>query len=268
MKHSLVRVARAGLKMVSVVVDPFLGPFHGPRILIYHQVGVDLGREMEVSTEAFSRQLDWMQRHGEIVDLETAILRRMETDADRLFVLTFDDGFEDVFINAFPLMRHRGIPFTLYLTTQPIETGESIDPKFPDARPLAWDQVNEMIATGLVTVGAHTHTHPNLRLVAEDRIDLELGTADDLILLRTGITPRHFTYPWGSWSDRADRFVRDRYESATVGSSPINGSDDTFRLTRLPVQRSDMPVFFRRRMRRGLRVESRVREVRDGSRRH
>ena len=78
-------------------------------------------------------------------------------------MLTFDDGFEDVYHNAFPLMKERGLPFTLYLTTNPIETGEPLDPRYPEAKPLTWDQINEMAGTGLVTIGAHTHTHPDLQ---------------------------------------------------------------------------------------------------------
>ena len=81
-------------------------------------------------------------------------------------VLTFDDGFEDVYDNAFPLLRERGIPFVLYLSTLPIETGEPLNLHYPEARPLMWDQINEMIDSGLVTVGAHTHTHPDLRTLA------------------------------------------------------------------------------------------------------
>ena len=155
MRRRVKRLARVTLKAVAAAVDPLFGPLPGPRILIYHQVGGNSGREMEVSTRTFGKQLDWMQTNGEIVDLETAIGRRGEPDAAKLFVLTFDDGFEDVYHNAFPLMKERGIPFTLYLTTRPIETGEPLDPRYPDARPFTWDQVNEMAATDLATIGAH-----------------------------------------------------------------------------------------------------------------
>ena len=61
------RLLKVAAKAVFALVDPLFGPFPGPRILIYHQVGVNFGREMEVSTDTFRRQLDWMQSHGEIV---------------------------------------------------------------------------------------------------------------------------------------------------------------------------------------------------------
>lgn len=265
MRRRLKRVTRIVLKGAAVAVDPLFGKFPGPRILIYHQVGISLGREMEVSTENFIGQLDWIEERGEIVNLETAIARRGEPKADKLSVLTFDDGFEDVYHNAFPHMRARGIPFTLYLTTMPIETGEPLDPRYPGARPLTWDQVNEMIATGLVTVGAHTHTHPDLRNTPADVVADELDTSNEVILENTGSVPRHFTYPWGWWSETADPLVRERYETATVGStSPITMESDLMTLGRFPVQSSDGMTWFTRRTKRGLRLENAVRRRRAG----
>jgi peptidoglycan/xylan/chitin deacetylase (PgdA/CDA1 family) len=263
MRRQLKRTARVALKAASAAIDPLLGPFPGPRILIYHQVGVDFGREMEVSTEAFAEHIDWMQANGEIVDLETAIERRGEPDADKLFVLTFDDGFEDVYDNAFPLMKERDIPFTLYLTTRPIETGEPIDPRYPGAKPLTWDQVNEMAATGLVTAGAHTHTHLNLRSATVDQIADELDTSNELIFKRTGISPRHFTYPWGWWSEAAHRAVSSSYESATLGSgSPLSDSTDIHCLSRVPLQRTDGARLALFKLRFGGRTEDQLRRLR------
>ena len=265
MVYQLKHAARVALKVLSVAVDPLFGSFPGPRIFIYHQVGTNLGREMEVPTDVFTEQLDWLHDHGEIVDLDTAIERRGEPDADRLVVLTFDDGFQDVYENAFPLMEQRGTPFTLYLTTRPIETGEPIDPRFPGARPLAWDQVNEMLASGLVTIGAHTHSHPDLRTVAPDIIAEELDTSNRLIHDRTGSIPRHFTYPWGWWSETADALVRERYATATVGTtSPTVAGSDLFTLGRFPVQASDGMVWFTRRIRGGFRLENSIRRRRAG----
>ena len=66
-----------------------------------------------------------MQAHGEIVDLETAIERRGEPDADKLFVLTFDDGFEDVYHNAFPLLKERGAAVHAVPDDQPDRDGRA-----------------------------------------------------------------------------------------------------------------------------------------------
>ena len=153
-------MARIAAKSVFAAADLFFGSWPGPRILIYHQIGAGSGRQMDLAPDIFRGHVDWLQSQGRIVGLGDALSGADDLDADRTFVLTFDDGYADFYENAFPYLRDRGIPFTLYLTSGHIETGE---PLHADDRPLTWDMVVEMVETGLVTLGAHTHTHPDLR---------------------------------------------------------------------------------------------------------
>jgi len=230
-----------------------LGAWPGPRILIYHQVGSGSGRQMDVSVEMFARQLEWLKKNGRIVSLEKALAQADSPEAEKNFVLTFDDGYEDMYRNAFPLLKEGSIPFTLYLTTRPIEEGE---PLAPGDRPLSWEQVGEMVETGLVTVGSHTHSHPDLRLLSPPEVEGELATADSLIERRIGVAPAHFAYPKGYWAPQAEEFVRSRYDTAVLGAGqPVTASSDRHRLHRVPVQRSDGFFFFVRKLRRGMRLE-------------
>ena len=249
---------RIAAKTLFVAGDLLLPRLTGPRILIYHQVGSGRTHEMNITVQAFRRQLDWMQSYGEIINLEDAIRRRGEPNSNRLFVLTFDDGYADVFANAFPLLQRRGIPFTLYLTSGPIESPESFQ-GWP-GEPLTWQQVREMVGSGLVTVGAHTHSHRDLRGLAKGAIAEDLNRSNEIIQSRCDSRPRHFTYPWGLWSSEADPIVRATYRSATLGSGPaISGSSDAYTLHRLPIQRSDLSTLFRRKVRDGGRTENRIR---------
>lgn len=231
----------------------------GPRVLIYHQVGAELGRQMEVTTRNFRRQLDWLSRNRQVVDLETAIAQWQEPGSDHLAVLTFDDGYRDTYETAFPLLSELGLPFTLYLATEPVETGIPLGPS-EGAPPLTWDQISDMIGSGLVTVGAHTHRHVDLRYLAANEIEMELTRSDELIESRLGIQPVHFAYPWGYWSAEAEPFVRRRYRSAVLGGTPRpQSAPDPLRLHRYPVQRSDGFSSFEPRLVGGFRLEEAVR---------
>ena len=252
---SLVRLAA---KSVFAAGDLLLPRLRGPRILIYHQVGTNLGREMEVTRQDFVSQLDWMQNSGRIVPFETALAARGAEGSDKLYVLTFDDGYRDVYEMAWPLLQERQLPFLLYLTTAPIESQRPLGHE--QAEPLEWDQIGEMLASGLLTLGAHTHTHPDLRLCETNEIELELATCDGIIEKRTSHRPRHFAYPWGYWSERADAVTRLRYETAALGGPVVSDPfTDGHLVPRLPVQRSDGFGFFKARMRNGLRLEERTR---------
>jgi peptidoglycan/xylan/chitin deacetylase (PgdA/CDA1 family)/Mrp family chromosome partitioning ATPase len=254
--HGLTRKAA---KTVFAAADAGKGVFPGPRLLIYHQIGATLGREMEVDASTFRQQLDWLASHGDVVALEEALLRVKEADSHRLFVLTFDDGYEDMYRHAFPLLTERGLPFTLYLTTDPVERQALITPGAL-ASPLSWEQVGEMLDSGLMTLGSHTHHHVDLRDLEPGRIVDELDTADRLIYQRTGIKVQHFAYPKGYWSEVAEPFVRERYVTAVLGAGePVTDTTDPHRIHRIPIQKSDGMAFFRRKMKSGMRMEESVR---------
>jgi len=254
------RAARIAGKALFVGVDTFFSRLTGPRILLYHQVGTDLGQEMEVSLEAFQAQLDWIERMGRVVDIETALSSRHSPEGDGTFVITFDDGYSDVFRFAFPLLRGRGLPFTLYLNTRPLETGLPLRLE-SGAEPLTWSEVETMMDSGLMTVGSHTHSHVDVRRMGTDAVAEELDKCDRLIEERMGDPPRHFAYPWGYWSDSAEKLVRERYETAALAAvSSINAKTDPYRLPRIPIQKSDGIAFFKRKIRTGLRAEEWIRQ--------
>ncbi|MEX1125917.1 MAG: polysaccharide deacetylase family protein, partial [Acidimicrobiia bacterium] len=188
-----------------------------------------------------------------------AITRWSDSGSERLVVLTFDDGYRDTYTTAFPLLHEDGLPFTLYLATDSIETGRPLGPP-EKAEPLSWDQIGMMLGSGLVTVGAHTHRHLDLRYLSVDEVEDELGTSDDLIETRLGVRPTHFAYPWGFWSPSADSAVSRRYASAALGGSarPPNRPEPHL-LHRYPVQLSDGYRFFGARLRGGLRLEETIR---------
>ncbi len=250
---------RTTAKLGFAAADVLFGSFPGPRILIYHQIGAGTGRQMEVTREAFTAQLDWLVANGSVVGLDDAIELRGRAGDERSFVLTFDDGYEDFFRHGYPELVKRHLPFTLYLTTHPVETGEPLTPG-GRADPLSWGQVEEMYQSGAMTLAAHTHRHRDLRHLEQDAVEEDLAACDELLERRMGLRPRHFAYPWGYWSPSAHEVVRRRYSSATLGSGPgISESTDPLLLNRIPVQLGDSHFIFRRKMRTGLRLEDMVR---------
>ena len=254
-KRAIRFVAKSGFAAADVVRRDMAGP----RILIYHQVGAGIGRQMEVSEQNFRSQIDWIEGNGAVVSLESALDGDVNPTADRRFVVTFDDGYRDVFDNAWPILRDRRLPFTLYLTTDPVETGVALTPGGA-ADPLEWSQIREMLDSGLMTLGAHTHTHRDLSTLDIVSVREEIERSNELITMRTGVVPVHFTYPWGYWSRDADGVVREFYETATLGSGPeITHDTDPFLVNRVPVQLSDGMLFFRAKMVGGMGLEDVVR---------
>ena len=258
-RTALDRVVKQSVKALAAVADPLFGDFGGPRLLVYHQIDAGLGREMEVTAGAFESQIDWLRSHMDIVSLDEAWQRRSEPDADRLAVLTFDDGYDDMVRLAYPTLKRHELPFTLYLTTHPTEYGEALFPG-GQAEPCTWDQVEELATSGLMTLGAHTHRHLDMRTIDVEQARDDLGTSNELIESRMGIAPAHFCYPYGYWSEAGHQAVEERYSTAVLGSGPpLGAATDPLKIPRVPVQLSDGMVWFKRKMRSGLQLEDRLR---------
>lgn len=244
---------RTAAKLAFAAADLFLGHWPGPRLLIYHQIGAGNGRQMDLDPGLFRRQVDWLRRSGRVVDLDAALRDPDAPDAHKDFVITVDDGYADFYENGFPVLREHGLPFLLYLTTSPIETGEPLQ---AGDRPLDWDQVGDMVTSGLMTVGAHTHTHPDFRGLSEAEIESEITVSNELIERRTGLSPRHFAYTKGYWDPTAEAVIRRHYDTAVLGGGPpVSGSTDRYRLARVPVQQGDGYFLFKRKVSRGMRLE-------------
>lgn len=66
--------------------------------------------------------------------------------------ISFDDVDVSVYRNAFPILKKYQIPFTLFLIA-----GRVGDPDFENFSLATWDQIQEMVDSGLATVGSHTY---------------------------------------------------------------------------------------------------------------
>jgi glycosyltransferase involved in cell wall biosynthesis/peptidoglycan/xylan/chitin deacetylase (PgdA/CDA1 family) len=100
----------------------------GSSVFMFHRV-LPQGEEcydpeMAISKEAFGEILGWLRANFRVVSLDELVRRRGESlDQKRpACAITFDDGWVDNFVHAFPLLRERGLPATIFLPSQFIGT--------------------------------------------------------------------------------------------------------------------------------------------------
>lgn len=219
------------------------GPARGASLLIYHRVGGGTTNELDLEVGAFRRQLEILDDH-DVVSLDAALDRLDAGDVSPSVVLTFDDGFADVYENAWPLLRDHRMPFTIYVATDYMGTAmkwEGATATGPAGQGLAWGQLEEMVASGLCTLGNHTHRHARPEQLTEDELDICTESVQE----RLGVTPQHFTYPWGIAVPAMEPALRARFRSASTGELGRNlPGVDPMRLRRIPVRRTDPEGFF------------------------
>ncbi|MGQ0669639.1 MAG: polysaccharide deacetylase family protein [Actinomycetota bacterium] len=206
-------------------------------ILLYHRVGAGR-REIDLPVTAFEYQLETIVGRSRVISLDTAL----GGDGSGGVVLTFDDGFRDFYDHALPLLVRYKLPAVLYLATGLVAE----DAASAAREALVWSQLEEAVATGLVAIGAHTHSHADLSRASESVAEAEMLGAQDLIEDRLQVSCRHFAYPRSVASPEAERAARRLFDSAALlWGTNRRGRVDPYRLARVPVLRSDSPFFFR-----------------------
>ncbi|HEX7277309.1 MAG TPA: polysaccharide deacetylase family protein [Acidimicrobiales bacterium] len=225
----------------------------GLTVLIYHRVGGGTPDELDTPAAAFATHLDVLAGH-EVVSMDAALDRLDAGDERPTVVLTFDDGFADVHTHAWPLLAERRLPFTVYPVAGSV--GGTIKWEGGTAKAagaaLSWEQLEELAASGLCTVGNHTWSHPRPQGLTED----ELDRCSDEIEARLGVRPRHFAYTWGIEVPGMRPALATRFRSAVTGTVGRNGPDaDRLALRRVPVRASDPIEFFRAKLSGGLVAE-------------
>ena len=232
-------------------------------ILMYHSVSDNLfGRthpyyQINTSPLVFARQMRWLRRNGyRTMDL-TEMLAALETgqDVSKRMVLTFDDGYQDFYTDAFPVLRQCGFGATVFLTTDRIKDAplrlEGVDY-------LTWREVRDLHAEG-IRFGSHTVTHPDLRSLGPDQIDYELAYSKDTIEQRLGTPIESFAYPFAFPEEDQGfaRFLMDVLENQGFdnGVSSIIGracpGNNPFFLPRLPINSWDDALLLRAKLEGG-----------------
>ena len=228
-------------------------PAAGATLLIYHRVGGGTPDERDLPTDEFEAQVEELTRHR-VVTLDAALDALDAGDDTPTVVLTFDDGFVDVYSTAYPLLRDAGLPFTLYVTTAYLD-GMMHWPGSMSQHPgpaLTWQQLEELAGDPLVTIGNHTHTHARPENLSAE----ELDRCSELLEERLGVVPQHYCFTWGKPVPDAVPLLQERFRSAATGIVGRNQpGTDRLQLHRVPVRGTDPLPFFRTKLRGGLGPE-------------
>ena len=201
-------------------------------ILTYHSID-DSGSPISISAAAFQRHVDFLSSGA----VNVVPLSAIQDAADESVAITFDDGLTNFAEQAWPRLRERGLPATLFVVTA--RAGEENDwegrrdTRVPHSKLLGWDELRKLAGEGL-ELGSHSRAHPHLDRVADARLIEEIeGSADDLTRL-AGVRPQSFCYPYGSFDERAVSAVARTYQRAcTTQLAALGSRESAHRLPRL-----------------------------------
>lgn len=228
---SLLVASAVGFATGRGAARPIASPTVHVPVLVYHSVAPHHAgetrdqREYDVAPDVFRRQLELL-RDGRIrvIPLASLVdcLERGGTIAAPSVVLTFDDGWQNQFDNAFPRLREFGDTATFFVFTNPIGR---------DRRWMTWDELRALAAAGM-TIGSHSVTHPYLSSLSAKALADEVGRSKRVIETRLDEPVEFFAYPFGEHTAALDAAVRAAgYRAARVFGGGANHLDsDLFQL--------------------------------------
>ena len=207
-------------------------------ILVYHHVDTTTPASTSVTPGRFSSHLDLLASAGyRVIPLADVVeaLRSGKSLRERAVVLTFDDAYRSVYTEAFPRLRRRSWPFTVFVYTDAVDRRH--------ANTMSWTQLREIEAGG-GTVGNHSRTHDHLvrRREVETRAQWRSRVSADILwaqrrLEEELVAPLDvFAYPYGEFAEDLEDLVR-ALGLAALGqhSGPVGPATGIERIPRFPV---------------------------------
>ncbi len=217
-----------------------------PPVLCYHRVGgpLELG-VTRVSPKVFRRQMHSLAKAGwKTLSLAefTAALRPAQSairNPQSAFLLSFDDGYQELADHAYPVISEVGFTATTFLITDYIGRPNAWDIQYTrePLRHLDWKAIEAWKARGF-EFASHTATHARLTWLDDVRVTDELARSRETLSKRLGDCPA-VAYPFGAVDERVARLTKGAgYSLGFDGVAGIEG--DPLRLSRVPVYMWDL----------------------------
>ena len=141
-------------------------------------------------------------------------------------VVTFDDGYQDVYKNVFPFMKAKGFPFTIFVSTELISS---------DYKTYCnWNQIIEMSENPIVTIGSHGKHHIDLTSLNYGEEKNELLKSKEDLESKLKLSVEFFAYPLGSTNEKICIEAAENYKLAFIDNNYIY-KEDRFRIPRVSI---------------------------------
>ena len=212
-------------------------------IAMYHSVNPAALPEnrIAVSAQTFERQMHFLKRHHyNVLPLESIakLIKERKKIPPKTIAITFDDGYKDNYIYAFPVLKKYNLPATIFIIVNEVDR--------PQNDRLNWKEIKEMQDSGPVTFGSHTLSHPLLtEIKSEEDLKNEIFGSKKILEEKLGCKVNAFSYPAGRFNDKIKQLVKDAGYEFAVATNPGKklADDDIFALKRLRISENANNLF-------------------------
>lgn len=223
----------------TTTVPPTIPPEKKPLalrvpILLYHYVehvkdpGDTIRQKLDIYPEVLESQIKTLKNDGytfvSMADVATALDKEQPLPAKPI-ILTFDDGYRDFYTDVLPILEKENTKATVYVISG--FTGRPNNMTFA--------QLQKVVASGLVEIGAHTIHHVDLSHASVRLATEEIADSKTQLEKLLGVTVTSFAYPDGRFNTKTVELVQSAGYTTAVSTHPGTEitTDNRFVLYRL-----------------------------------
>jgi poly-beta-1,6-N-acetyl-D-glucosamine N-deacetylase len=200
-------------------------------VIMYHDVKKKKDVSYDVPPKKFRAQMESIREAGFTpisMDQLHAHLTENKPLPSKPILLTFDDGYLGNYEEAYPILKEFKYPAVFFIVPSYVGVKTSKDH-------VTWEQLKEVVKDGLVTVEAHTMTHPvDLSKLEEAKLRREVFESKAVLEKKLGIAVNYFAYPTGNRDERVVALTKEAgYRMAfTMDEGYAGESSDILQLNR------------------------------------
>ncbi len=237
-------------------------------MLMYHHVNPHKGDMVTITPEVFGGQMLYLHKAGYrtlTLDELTSYISGNIAVKEKSVVVTFDDGWLDNYIYAFPVLKRYNINACIFIVTAwvgNIATEEPLPPAVPTHKEskaliknghagevmLGWEHIKEMQDSGIVEFYAHTKSHPRCTVLNRHELFHELDEPKQTLESRLGRPCPYLCWPYGDYNDAALKAAKSAGYKGIFTTNPgvVKTGSDPFAIKRIVVKNST--AWFKKRM--------------------
>ncbi len=212
----------------------------GVPVLVYHAVDDHVyGREgLFVKPQEFYKQMEYLYDH-KYTTLTFNNIQAYDKYKNPILI-TFDDGYRDVYLYAFPVLKKFKLQATMFLVA-----GLVGKPGY-----LTQKDIREM--SGVFSFESHTLTHPELDKKSSEELEEECRKSRDVIEGIIGKTVNTLSFPYGRYSRKVLAVARKYYRyCVTTNYGVYHNGDDRNEINRIYITGSDTMDVYRKKIKKG-----------------